>query len=174
MLTFQFGRCCLGSRVPGPAACLCTHQQSALATCVPAGICLGSTICQISSSLTCTGSSSSLPLLVCGIPGATSCTNSGSDEVDLTWLVDLIQVLVCSIFLTTAFKISIVGSLEETSITLVPPQQNVYPHAHQAIQRLLSRAVRFLQLCAVTVTQVLKFIFHSGNLYKDTTYCKRH
>lgn len=78
-------RCCLQSRVPGPAACLCEIQQSASASCFLNGLCSPST-CQTDTQ-TCTGTFSTAPLSVCSVAGALTCTGTGSSEVDLTWLV---------------------------------------------------------------------------------------
>lgn len=75
--------CCLGSRPPGPAACMCEFQQSASALCLLNGACLGTGTCQ-KSSLTCVGTSTAQPLAVCTVPGSLTCSFSGSTEVDLT------------------------------------------------------------------------------------------
>lgn len=74
--------CCLQSRVPGPAACLCEIQQSASASCFLNGLCSPST-CQTDTQ-TCTGTFSTAPLSVCSVAGALTCTGTGSSEVDLT------------------------------------------------------------------------------------------
>lgn len=75
--------CCLGSKPPGPASCLCENQQSASALCVLAGVCLGISTCQ-KSTFQCSGTSGALPIAVCNVAGALTCSGSGSSEIDLT------------------------------------------------------------------------------------------
>lgn len=86
--------CCLQSRPPGPDACMCTHQQSSSATCLLDGVCLGAATCSRKSSLICTGTSKAKPSKYCLTPGALACTGSATKEVDTSWSVLFVHLVV--------------------------------------------------------------------------------
>lgn len=129
--------CCLGSRPPGPAACMCEFQQSASALCLLNGACLGTGTCQ-KSSLTCVGTSTAQPLAVCTVPGSLTCSFSGSTEVDLTWFV-LVVYFLPGPFYRLAFS---AVWLEEPSTISIPPLPNA-----QLLVRQARLTLSLLEVC---------------------------